>query len=115
MDLPDDCTLGYIVGHQAWYWMGDRPNRPRYVRVGADSSDGGCLWEFMIEEHVFTSREAALRVCLFDDAWQAYAQVPELFAALAADRPQTFDELRIVLDRVGARDITARDRVADGH
>jgi hypothetical protein len=112
MNLSPDCTLGYIVGHEAWYWMPDR-GRKRYIRVGSDHD--GCDWEFMIEEYVFSSRESALRVCLFGDSWQAFEQVPELFAALAADRPRDFDELRTVLDRIGAKDITERDRHAAGH
>jgi len=110
MNLPEDCTLAYIIGHESRYWMHEQP-RPRYVRVGADSIRGGCAWEFMIEEHVFTSRESALRVCLFDDAWEAFHQVPELFAALTDDRPRNFAQLSAVLDRIGAHDITPRDRI----
>lgn len=112
MKLDEDCTLNYIITHEAWYWMPDRQHR-RCVRVGSDDVvGGGCAWEFMIEEHVFSPSQSALRVGLFDDAWQAFDQVPELFAALAADRPQTFDALRIVLDRIGAHDATEREQPA---
>jgi hypothetical protein len=115
MELDPDCTLGYTIGHEAWYWMPDR-RAQRYVRVGADSSGGGCKWEFLVEEVVLSSQpgaRAALQVCVFDDAWEAFAQVPELFAALAAEPPEDFAELCALLDRIGAKDTTARTRKDD--
>jgi hypothetical protein len=46
---------------------------------------------------------------LFDDAWNAFRQVPELFHFLACAEGLTLDLLPGLLQQLGAVDVTPRD------
>ena len=114
MDLPEDTHLAYVVRHEAWYWPGTRNvaghDQPSLsVMASAKGTGGGCAWEFMIAEHPIGRGQPPLHVALFDDAFGAFTQVPELFAALAEQGERaTLDSVRAVLDGLGAVDETAR-------
>lgn len=106
--LPEGTRLAYTVSHEAWYAR--RPgivDQPQ-IMVSASSPGGGCAWEFGVNEHDFGSHGRAIRVDVFDDAFAAFAQIPEFFAALAAEGIGTLDGVRSVLDRMGAVDETDR-------
>lgn len=105
MNLSDNCELAYIVGREAWYHDTD-PGREPYVRVGADHSEGGCEWEFMVTEHPFNG--GCIRVEMFSDAFAAMVQVPEFFRGLVERKPTSLEALRLLLDDIGARDTTER-------
>ena len=83
MQLPEDCRLAYIVSHEAWYAR-SMPDRQPEMSVMAAAEGGGCAWEFTITEADFENRGMhPISVRLFDDAFAAFAQIPEFFAALA--------------------------------
>jgi hypothetical protein len=114
--LPEDCHLIYTVSHEAWYarhpGIVDQPQ----IMVSASSDEGGCAWEFGVNEHDFgTGHGRAIRADVFDDAFAAFAQIPEFFAALAAEKIGTLDEVRALLDRMGAVDQTDRRDPATRH
>lgn len=49
---------------------------------------------------------------MLDDAFAAFGQVPEFFAALGSEGVTTLEGARAVLDRMGAADETPREREA---
>jgi hypothetical protein len=111
VNLPEDCHFGYYLRHEAWYapTIGATPG----ITVGAYANDGGCAWEFEVEQHEFSDDHKAVRICMFGGAFEAYVQIPEFFAALVRHPGiSTFDQVRIILDQLGATDRT--DRVRPG-
>lgn len=116
--------LNYIIGAETWYApLLDREEPGRELRIGRDSyrpdgTDDGCVWEFTIVTHSLGA-STALRVEAFDDAWAAFADVPDLFARLATmsnheaanhDRQWTLADVVAVLDDLGFTDDTPRER-----
>ncbi len=102
MNLPDGTRLAYTILREAWYADAAR-DEPARINIAASVPGDGVAWEFLVVEY----REG-LRVEIFDDAWPAFAQVPELFAALAAAGTPTLNDVTVLLDRLGAVDETAR-------
>ncbi|MDQ0376530.1 hypothetical protein [Amycolatopsis thermophila] len=109
--IGDDCLLTYFVQQEAWFadaaYAGEVP--AINISASADTGRDGVKWDFTVQEHHLAGRPA-LQVSLFDDAFAAFTDVPELFAALAAEQPRTLDQLRNLLDRLGAVDVTRRTR-----
>ncbi|MDH2424792.1 hypothetical protein [Sphaerisporangium sp. TRM90804] len=107
MQMPDGCRLAYVVAHEAWYGqvlgVVDRPR----VWVAA-AAGGGVEWEFSVEEVDYGHR--AIRVDIFHDAFDAFRQIPEFFAALAEQRTTTLPEVVAILAGMGAVDQTERVR-----
>jgi len=108
----------YVVYGEAWYARGTSSlerNVTEEVTVSREGEDG---WEFLVTWHDLSrGRPPFARVEIFDDAWAAFAEVPELFADLATaaasvgDGPSlTVAEVRILLERLGFVDTTARVR-----
>lgn len=109
MNLPDDTHLAYIVSHEAWYWDASRvPGENPHLNVSASAkgSGGGVAWEFEVEE--VTLDKPTARIKIFEDAFAAFTQVPELFAALADGDGSTLAGVRNLLDMLGAVDETER-------
>jgi hypothetical protein len=101
--------MTYVVHWEAWYAGRLGGTEKRQLTIG------GTGWELTIGE-----LDAGLRVDVYDDAWQAYTEAPDLFtglAALASVRADlggytfepTLDAIRALLDRLGARDNTRRE------
>lgn len=109
MNIPDDCHLAYVVSHEAWYWEASRGNDNPHVSVSASAkgNGGGVAWEFQIEEMELGGKQVT-RAKIFDDAYEAFTQVPELFAALADGGGSTLTGVRDLLDMLGAVDETER-------
>lgn len=108
MDLPEDTELTYIVGHEAWYAEANRRANPDpYLSVVCSYPDGGCAWEFQITEHDHSG--GCVRVEMFDDAFDAWEQVPELFQDMRHGPTRSLDDVRDILDALGARDKTPRE------
>lgn len=99
--FPDDCFFAYVISHEAWY---ANVVKGREINIQAASREGGVAWEFVAEE-VDLGEKSAVRVCVFDDAFDAFTQIPEFFAALVERKPTT---LREVADGLGAKDVTER-------
>lgn len=108
--LPEDTHLAYTVSHEAWYarhpGIVDQPQI--MVAASAQGSGGGVGWEFSVSEHDF-DRTRPISIRLFDDAFAAFTQIPEFFAAVAAEGTGTLDGVRALLDRLGAVDETDRE------
>jgi hypothetical protein len=106
MKLSEDTHLAYTVAHEAWYWRGDE-NPFVMVAASAKGSGGGVAWEFQIEEMELGGKPTT-RVKVFDDAYAAFAQIPEFFAAFADAPPSTLRAVIAALDAMGAVDETER-------
>lgn len=108
-DLAPDCYLSYTINHEAWYWdaVADRYGNQHSVMVHSTSTGGGVDWEFSIEE-VDLGSVRAVRAGIFDDAFKAFTQVPELFARLASEAPKDVAGVVAILDQLGAVDVTER-------
>ncbi len=110
MNLPDGCELVYIVPGEAWYRNSVKDELPS-VQVVAHYRYGGCDWEFDVQEgYLYSDGGPSLLLRMFDDAWGAFDQIPEFFTALQTQQPHTLTELRRLLDSIGARDVTQRER-----
>lgn len=105
---PAGHRYAYIVWDEQWH---AREPEHRIV-IARESDQGGAAWEFNIVSHADRLRRIQsgtyLRVEIFDDAWQAFTEIPELFAALAERKPPTLDALRGLLDELGLVDTTRR-------
>ncbi|WP_280465999.1 hypothetical protein [Nocardia brasiliensis] len=110
MTLEPDCHLAYIIWNEAWFYIDD--GDPSRIQVQAASSYGGVDWEFAIEEGGLRTQPST-RIRMFDDAYKAVVQVPELFAALAAEEPRHLEEVVKILNRLGAIDATKRESPYD--
>lgn len=109
MNLPEGMHLAYTVTHEAWYWDAVRDARTGehpHLMVSASTGGQGVGWEFQIDGYDLSG--PVTRVKMFMDAYAALSQVPEFFAALAEQQPTTLDEVREILDGLGAVDETPR-------
>lgn len=108
VECPEGYRLAYTVTHEAWYSQPplSRPPGDRNVlSVSMDNLGGGCAWEFAIDDEI----GGGLRVKVYDDGWQAFADVPDFFTALAAlGRGALLDEVIEVLNALGFTDATKR-------
>jgi hypothetical protein len=116
MQLAEGGHLAYIVMHEAWY--ASSPGIVDHPEISVSASftgnGGGSAWSFGIEEVELGLRIGpAIRVKVFDDAFPAFVQIPEFFAALASGQVTMLRDVRSVLDRMGAVDETER-RGPDG-
>jgi hypothetical protein len=104
-DLPDDTHLAYTDYREAWYGKGEKT---LMVAASAKGTGGGVAWEFEVKEHDFDNHGKPIRIGVFDDAFDAFTQIPEFFAVLAAKNTGTLDEVIGVLRSMGAVDETDR-------
>lgn len=96
----------YVVGDEAWYAKACRGIDPKpYLTITRAADGGGCHWEFQVVRH-----DVGCRVEVFDDAWQAFTDRPDIFAALAGlgEGGVDFILIREVLDGLGLTDATDR-------
>jgi hypothetical protein len=108
MNLPEDTHLAYIVWAEAWYHDANSNEEPfLMISASAKGSGGGAAWEFQVDGYELVGKPVT-RVKMFYDAYAALAQMPEFFTALAGQQPLTLDEVRAILDGLGAVDETPR-------
>jgi hypothetical protein len=108
--IGDDATLTYSVEHEAWHWPANRATGTRpTVFVTADTG-GGCEWQFTVTvtEHEQDQRRP-IRVEVFDEAFAAFRDIPDFFAALDAMPAMTLADVVRILRRMDATDITERE------
>lgn len=107
--------LRYIVERETWY---DRPGseEPKVtdeLGIGVDPADGeGTYGEGFIRWHVLGDKPAA-RLELFYDSWSVFAAVPgfwEVIGWLGGKDSPTIGVVRRVLEVIGFRDLTERER-----
>lgn len=106
-DRPEGYWPSYSVMHEAWY-ASRSDERCLYVSLN-DYDDNG-RWEFKVEEGDLSINGPAVRVCVFTDAFDAFTEFPEFFAALSVRRPTTLAAVRELLKELGAIDRTRRVR-----
>lgn len=105
---------GFYWHSQAWYGSTvpvGRDNATDCINIGFYDPDGGTTGEFSITWHVLGSGVHP-RLNVFDDAWHALAQMPDLISALA-DMDSTDPspaEVAALLVGFGFRDLTRRER-----
>lgn len=108
-EAPEGLALGYSATRETWHHRHSTfPGDVNVLMVGLyGQTGGGCRWEFAIDEEDAGGR--CLRVKIYDEAWAAFTEVPEFFAALAElGRGAMTEDVVPVLDRLGFRDMTAR-------
>ncbi len=110
----EDYRYTYTVNAEAWYFADPRvPARRDDLRkmvVAREHVGGGVAWEFTVQEYDLGG--PALQIRLFHDAWDAFADIPELFEELRSHSPRTLASLRTMLDELGFIDSTARNESA---
>lgn len=103
MNLPHDAFLDYVIAKEAYYAHVTR-DEPE-IQVRAAARDGGCHWEFTAVQ----VGNIGVQIRIFDDAWHAFNDLPEFFQCLAArGKGTTLDDVREILDGLGAVDSTQR-------
>lgn len=115
--------LTYIVAHQAWWANAARSatGSDPELYVHKESDGGGIAWEFTIVDRSRTIGRPSVQVRVFHESFAAFAELAPLFAALAAERPDTLGTVQAMLDRFGFTDVTqrreesSRCRVCGGH
>lgn len=107
MQLPEGTYLSYHASHEAWHWEMSRNHGdpPQFV-IAAQYPEGGSAWSFSVVRDEYG---AQLRT--YEDGWRAFVDVPEFFAGLAElGDNTTLEQVRALLDRLGAVDETPRVR-----
>lgn len=108
MDLPENTHLAYNVWREAWYADVRKDDKPGIgIAASAEGTGGGVAWEFQITQYELGGKPCT-HIEMFDDAYEAIVQVPELFAALAKEQPGTLEQVRAILNGLGAVDETSR-------
>ncbi len=103
MNLPADTFLDYVISKEAYYAHVTR-DEPE-IQIRAASRGGGVGWEFTAVQ----VGRIGVQICVFDDAWRAFTDVPEFFQRLAGlGKGATLDDVREILDGLGAVDSTQR-------
>jgi hypothetical protein len=112
VNLPPDAVFSYSFEPEAWYWpavLASKPEQVPDILVAARVPGDGCYWGLLIVDD--GSGEVRLSSCCdLVDLDAARTQVPEFFAAMAELRPRTLEDVRAILVRLGAEDITLRER-----
>lgn len=112
MDLPDEATLTYVLEHEAHYADAlDEGKTPAVSVVAAAAGGMGAHWEFRLREQQLLGGVPALRLEMFDDAFAAFSDIPEFFAALREHQPTTVAAAVELLKPLGAVDTTKRQEV----
>jgi hypothetical protein len=107
MNLPEDTRLAYIVWDEAWWSrVPGQPADHPHLMVQVVSRDGVVAWEFQVDGYGLSG--PVTRVTMFQDAYAAFAQIPEFFEMLAGQQPVTLTEVRDILHALGAVDETPR-------
>jgi hypothetical protein len=112
--LPDSYQLTYTVMHEAHWWPilkanGAAPDDGHpSININARNPDGRSKWDFSITDRELRNASPSLRLAIFDEDWDAFDLLAPFFAALAAGRAKTIEDVRALLDSFGATDVTER-------
>lgn len=104
-----DHFLGYTLTQEAW-WADAVANKDEVLSIALHATGGGVTWEFMISDVPLGQGRSALRIGIFDDAWEAFTTCPDLFAGLARlGQDAATEDVVELLDECGFRDVTERE------
>jgi hypothetical protein len=112
--LPEPYRLAYAVMHESHWWPvlkanGAAPNDGHpSICIHASNPDGGSKWDFSITDHELRHASPSLRLAIFDEDWDAFDLLAPFFAALASGSVRTLEDVRKLLDDLGAVDETER-------
>lgn len=107
--VPEGYVLGYHVTREAWYAQHAAiPGDYNVMMIGLYGVTGGCRWEFAVDREPLEF--GTLRIGVYDEAWQAFGIIPEVFAALGENlgRGALVEEVTELLDGFGFQDLTPR-------
>lgn len=98
---------GFHWFSRAWYFRQERDLVDSFS-IGLYTPGGGCEFEFMIEFKQLNTLSA--RVCVFDDAFQAFGVFSDLFDALKSNQTKGMlpEQLYRLLVSLGYTDFTAK-------
>lgn len=105
--MSEQPIKGFHWYSRAWYFRLERDLVDSFS-IGLYYPSGGCRLEFMIEFKQLSTISA--RICVFDDAFQAFGEFSELFDALKNRQTAGMlpDQLYQLLVELGYSDLTAR-------
>ncbi|AFM10462.1 hypothetical protein PIS_073 [Saccharomonospora phage PIS 136] len=103
-----DWRLAYSIEDDAWYTT-LTPNEHPTIHITASVPGDGAHWEITATEKTLIGDVPSLQLHVFDDAFRAFTDAPELFQALAGREPATIGELVAILRELGAVDETRRE------
>jgi hypothetical protein len=108
--IGDGHVLAYSVTAEMFnsQQLADIGTPALYVNAGPADGGSGVLWEFTVTEHRHGTRKL-IKLGIFDDAFAAFRDVPEFFAALDAMPAMSIDDVVVILRRLGAVDRTVRE------
>jgi hypothetical protein len=107
MNLPEGTHLAFFDYRGAWYASGVRE---QMIGISASAGPGsGGAWGFEVAEVDLGEHGTALQVRVFEDAFDAFTQVPEFFSELALVPDLTLDGVIFLLRELGAADETVTD------
>lgn len=103
----DDYRYTYCLNHEQDYYAKLPPRmQVEEIRVQRTHRDGGEAWDLAFTQHDLGG--PTLKMVMFGDSWDVFAEVPELFERLRSDQPSSLEELRVILRNLGFIDITRR-------
>ncbi|WP_280389887.1 hypothetical protein [Nocardia wallacei] len=105
MKLDDGCRIEYIIWSEAWFADASPSEFPR-INIISAAEGGGVDWEFNVIERQLDGWTT--QVLVFADAYNAFVDIPEFFAAMAETQPRFLHEVIAILDEMGAVDGTPR-------
>ena len=96
--------MTFTVCHEAWY---TERNRPQELMITKAHRGGGCKWEFGVRANPDIN---AIRAEVFEDAFAAFAEVPDFFAGLAElGKDATIGDVVALCAALGYTDTTPRE------
>lgn len=104
----------YIVASRAWYAETTLRARDVTEQISVSYRKGKHSWEIIIRLYSLTPSRSAFCIEMFEDTWAAFADVPDLFRALA-DRGEDVDvgEIEATLTELGFKDATPETNPED--
>ena len=111
--MTDETRLAFVISHEAWYWKAAKPPETVYeIDVQRRYDGGGVEWEFSVVWERLGTPELCMCLRIWDDAFEAFIDIPAFFVALAELRAPTPgpDVIAGLLLSLGFEDVTERRR-----
>lgn len=114
--MTEISRLTFTVSHETWYWANANFDKSKFAEVGVhrealtDAGEhDGVHWEFSISWYRFSDSTVGVKVGVFDDAWVAFHEIPEVFGRLATMAGSATPEAVVeMLTSSGFTDMTDR-------
>lgn len=116
--MPEGTHLAYSVFHETQWWRSLKQTHPESlpgdghptinIAASVQGQGGGVKWEFGITNRELGRGYQSLQLHIFNEGWEAFALMAPFFSALASGEVETLDDVRSLLDSLGAADETER-------